>query len=137
MPSYFCPTWITFPAIGDHSIGFISIAQNTILPFELARVFWTYHTPSGVTRGRHAHYELEQILIAITGEIKIQTENRKGEKELFILDSPEKGLYLPPHYWHTMEYSTHALQLTLASADYTEADYIRSYEVFKNGTDPE
>jgi hypothetical protein len=35
-------------------------------------------------RGGHAHYELEQILIAVAGKIIIDTELLSGKKEQFV-----------------------------------------------------
>ncbi|HRE98826.1 MAG TPA: FdtA/QdtA family cupin domain-containing protein [Flavobacteriales bacterium] len=126
------PHIIDFNQIGDSAIGFISVAESQRkLPFEIKRVFWTYYTPQNVTRGRHAHYVTEQVLIAVAGTIKVSVEIPGAEKLEYLLDSPSKGLYLPPNAWHTMEYSHNAVQLALASTNYDESDYIRDYSDFK------
>lgn len=127
------PHLITFPSIGQSELGYISVAENTELPFIIQRVFWTFYTPQEVIRGRHAHHQLEQILIAVAGTIKVKTEDRQGAEQVFILDKPHEGLYLPPDHWHTMQYSHTAVQLTLASMPFQESDYIRDYDVFKRG----
>lgn len=127
------PYLIEFPGIGRSDIGYISVGENGNLPFRVQRVFWTYYTPQEIIRGRHAHYELEQILIAVSGIIQVKTENRSGEIQEFLLDKPHTGLYLPPDHWHTMQYSHTAVQLTLASLPYDESDYIRDYQVFQKG----
>lgn len=124
---------LDFKSIGQPEIGYISVAEySTNIDFDIKRVFWSYYTPHHITRGRHAHYKLYQVLIAVSGIIKIETETRAGEKQEFLLDSPDKGLYLPPHYWHTMKFSHNAVLLSLASMEYDESDYIRAYEQFKN-----
>lgn len=133
MKSWPLPYLIDFPAIGQSDLGYIAVAENTSLPFVVQRVFWTFYTPQEVIRGRHAHYQLEQILIAVAGTIKVQTEDRQGQMQTFVLDKPGIGLYLPPDHWHTMQYSHTAVQLTLASMPYQEEDYIRDYHVFKSG----
>lgn len=126
------PHLIHFPKLGDPSIGYISVTeQSHLVPFEVKRIFWTYYTPENIVRGRHAHYRTEQVLVAIAGHIAVTTELADGTVELFQLDEPNVGLYLPPHAWHTMEYSRSAVQLVLASAPYTEMDYIREYGEFK------
>lgn len=126
------PHIIDFNQIGDSAIGFISVAESQRkVPFEIKRVFWTYYTPQNVTRGRHAHYVTEQVLIAVAGTIKVSVEIPGAEKLEYLLDSPSKGLYLPPNAWHTMEYSHNAVQLALASTNYDESDYIRDYSDFK------
>jgi WxcM-like, C-terminal len=126
------PHLLTFPAIGDSAIGFISIAQaQKELPFELKRTFWTYYTPESVVRGRHAHVHTEMVLIALNGRIIVYTEMPNGDKETFVLERPTQGLYMPPLCWHTMQYTHTAVQLVLASSEYDEKDYIRKYEDFQ------
>lgn len=55
------PHIIQFPKIGKTIESYIPIAENDTLPFEVKRVCWTYFTPESITRGSHAHYDLEQI----------------------------------------------------------------------------
>lgn len=133
MNDYKNPYIIEFPKIGDESIGYISVTEfnNNQLPFEIKRVYWTYNTAEFILRGRHAHYNTEQILIAINGKILVTTELANSEIKVFTLDKPNIGLYIPPHVWHTMQYSVDAVQLVLASTHYDENDYIRSYNEFK------
>lgn len=125
------PYIIDFKKIGEIDIGYISVAENKDLPFTVNRVYWTYYTPESIVRGRHAHFKLEQILIAVSGRIIVTTESKQGEIQTFVLDSPNKGLYLPPHLWHTMQYSHSSVQLALANMAYSESDYIRNYDEFK------
>jgi len=125
------PYIIDFSRVGDPGIGYISIAQNDKLPFDVKRVFWTYYTPESIVRGRHAHHATEQILVAVTGRIIVTTESAKGDINTFILDRPEIGVYIPPNVWHTMQYSHTAVQVVMASSLYKADDYIRDYEEFK------
>ena len=126
------PHLINFPKLGDPEIGYISVTeQQQLVPFEVKRIFWTYYTPESIVRGRHAHHTTEQVLVAAAGRITITTELADGTTEIFRLEDPHVGLYVPPHAWHTMQYSHSAVQLVLASAPYQETDYIREYEDFK------
>ena len=128
------PRFIYFPSHGASNVGFITVAEaGTSLPFEVKRVYWTYYTPNNIERGGHAHHQLYQLLTAVSGIIDITTESRNGRQETFILNSPDKGLLLPPPYWHTMRFSHNAVLLSLANMPYEEADYIRDYELFKQG----
>ncbi|SNC67769.1 WxcM-like, C-terminal [Hymenobacter gelipurpurascens] len=126
------PYLFDFPRVGNHNIGYISIAEvSTGLPFQVKRVFWTYHTPESIVRGRHAHHQTAQILVAVSGRIVVLTEMPNGELQTFVLDRPDIGVYLPPYCWHTMQYSQNAVQMALASTEYTADDYIRDYAKFK------
>tara|TARA_Y100000589_G_scaffold328039_1_gene371207 strand:+ start:29186 stop:29617 length:432 start_codon:yes stop_codon:yes gene_type:complete len=126
------PYIITFPKIGDDNIGFISVCENyKEIPFTINRVFWTYNTPANVTRGNHAHFESEQVLLALNGIIKLTLETINGKTYSFILDTPNKGIYIPIKTWIKMEYLNEATQLVLASTKYDESEYIRDYNKFK------
>ena len=125
------PTIINFPKIGNTALGYISLAEKDTLPFDVKRIYWTYFTPEDVERGAHAHYELEQILVAVAGRITVNTEMPDGSKQTFILESPDKGVFLPKYSWHIMQYSHNAVQMCIASMVYEEIDYIRDYNEFK------
>ncbi len=126
------PHIINFKKLGKPSEGYISISETQKdVPFEIKRNFWTYFTPEEVVRGRHAHFETEMVLIALAGRIVVNTEMPDGSLNVFVLDKPDVGLYMPKLCWHTMQYSHNAVQLVIASSLYNEADYIRSYEDFK------
>ena len=133
MPSYPAPHLLTFSQIGDASIGYLSVSENAVppLPFAVQRVFWTYYTPDNILRGRHAHRATEHVLLAVAGYIIVTVESATGELEVFRLESPHMGLYVPPNVWHTMQYSPGAVQLALASHLFSEEDYIRDYQEFK------
>lgn len=124
------PYIITFPKIGETALGYISIAEKENLPFVPKRIYWTYYTPEEVERGGHSHYDLQQILVAVSGRVTVTTELTNGEKQEFLLESPNKGLYIPKMCWRTMKYSHNAVQLCIASMEYTEDDYIRDYDEF-------
>ncbi|MDB5033655.1 MAG: dTDP-6-deoxy-3,4-keto-hexulose isomerase [Chlorobi bacterium] len=125
------PRLMQFSKLGDSSIGFITVAEGESIPFEIRRVYWTYYTPQDVQRGRHAHHHLRQILIAAAGTILIRTEMADGRSGQYPLDTPWTGLYMPPHCWHTMDFSHNAVLLCLASMEYSENDYIRDYQEFR------
>ena len=119
--------------IGKSEIGYISFLQGKSdeIPFEIKRVYWTYFTPNEVLRGGHAHKKLNQVIFAVSGIITFTTEDLQGNKETFVLDTPNKGLFLPEKYWRDIQFSHNAVLLCLASEVYTAEDYIRDYDEFK------
>ncbi|MBS1573210.1 MAG: FdtA/QdtA family cupin domain-containing protein [Bacteroidetes bacterium] len=124
------PYLLEFSKIGASNLGYISVAEKQNLPFEVKRIYWTYFTPEDVQRGGHAHYELEQILIAVAGKIIIKTEMLDGKKQEFILEKPNIGLYIPQMCWRQMQYTHNAVQMCIASMEYAESDYIREYQEY-------
>ncbi len=126
------PYIIDFPQIGDSCVGYISVTeQNDSVPFKIKRIFWTYFTPESVVRGRHAHHETEQVILAAAGRIIVTTEDAFGNINIFTLSDPYKGVYIPPNIWHTMQYTHNAIQIVFASTEYNKNDYIRDYDEFK------
>lgn len=125
------PYIFELPSIGSLEIGFLCFSEFANFPFIPKRVFWSYYTPDSVIRGRHAHFETQMILFAVSGSIVVQTEDVFENKHSFILDNPRSGLYIPKLTWHTMKYSHNAVQLVLTSTNYDEKDYIRDYHEFK------
>ena len=125
------PHIINFNKIGSPHLGYISVGENhENVPFEIKRVYWTYYTPQDVTRGGHAHYDLEQVIVAVSGTITFTTEDLQGNKVEFILDSPDKGLFIPKLIWRDIKFSHNAVLLCMASEKYIASDYIRDYKTF-------
>lgn len=126
------PYIIEFEKIGDPSLGYISVAEEySNIPFKIKRVYWTYFTPNHVKRGNHAHKKLQQVIIAVSGIIEFTLIDKNNQQQIFILDNPNVGLFIPNEYWREIKFSHNAVQLCLASEKYDENDYIREYEEFK------
>ena len=125
------PELIQLRKIGKPSLGYISVVENNDnIPFEIKRVYWTYFTPNHVERGNHAHKILQQLIVAVSGIIEFVLIDKKGNKQKYILDNPNIGLYIPEGYWREIKFSHSAVLLCLASEKYDEEDYIRNYEEF-------
>ncbi|MBI3519564.1 MAG: FdtA/QdtA family cupin domain-containing protein [Bacteroidetes bacterium] len=127
------PYLIDLTPLGSNEIGFLTAVEfPAIVPFEIKRVYWTYLTPQDVERGRHAHKELEQFIVAVAGKIEFDLESRDGKFLKYTLDNPAKALYIPKGYWRTIRFTSDAVLLCLASLKYDKDDYIRDYNEFKN-----
>ena len=119
-----------FPPHGDERGQLVAIEEQKDLPFDIKRVYYIYDTLPGVRRGFHAHQNLEQILICVSGSCKIHLDNGRETAEV-LLDKPWEGLYISNDMWREMyDFSEGAVLLVLASRHYDEADYIRDYDAF-------
>ena len=127
------PEIINLDKIGSSELGYITIAEEQKnIPFDIKRVYWTYYTPQDVVRGGHAHKNLEQVIFAVSGTITFNTQDQQGNKQTFVLDHPSKGLYIPNLIWRDIHFTHNAVLLCLASELYTEDDYFRDFDEFKN-----
>lgn len=125
-PFYF----IDFPQFADERGKLAFIEGFRHIPFNIARVYYLYDLPVGGLRGAHAHKDLEQVLIAISGQFRVVLHDGDQESEIW-LNNPSKGLFTGKMLWHTMDsFSPNACVLVLASAPYDEADYIRNFDEF-------
>ena len=124
------PTLIELPKIID-SRGNLSVVENNKeIPFDIRRVYWLYEVPTGELRGGHAHTDLQQVLIAIHGSLKIIVDDGKN-RQTFTLNKPNQGLYIGNNIWREMsDFSDGAVCLVLASKPYDPAGYIRNYNDF-------
>lgn len=121
------PRLFVLPSAGSDDIGLLTIAERDNLPFDVKRVYWTFDVPEHKIRGHHAHHELEQLIIAVHGQIELIIETSDRQRYMFLLDHPTKAVYIPCMCWREIRFAPGATLLCLASQEYNEADYIRSY----------
>jgi len=100
------------------------------LPFDIKRVYYLYDIPGGENRGGHAHYELQQLIVAAGGSFDVLLDDGINKK-VVTLNRPDYGLLIVLGIWRElMEFSSGANCLVLASNGYDENDYIRNYDEF-------
>jgi len=111
--------------------GNLSVGEfEKTVPFTPKRYFLSFEVPSEKTRGEHAHRQCKQFLICVNGRCSVVADDGKNRQE-FLLDRPDLGLYLPPMTWGIQyRYSADATLLVFASEYYDNSDYIRDYAEF-------
>lgn len=121
---------IELPRITDPR-GNLTVAEaNKNIPFDIKRVYWLYDVPGGECRGGHAHKQIKEILIAVSGSFHVTLDNGK-EKQTFLLNHPYQGLLIDTKTWRTLDdFSSGAVCVVLASDFYDENDYIYNYNDF-------
>ena len=123
---------IELPIVHNLS-GSITVLENDFnIPFEIKRVYYLYDIPMNSERGGHAHYELEQYVIAASGSFSFILDDGFSKREVF-LNHPNKALHIKQGIWREMKgFSSGSICLVLASINYDESDYIRDYKQFLN-----
>lgn len=124
---------LSFTPHGDDRGQLIALeALSEEIPFEVKRVYYIFDTTPGTVRGKHAHKELKQVLICLSGACTVVCEMPNGTRSEHRLDWPDRGLLIDGLVWREMkDFSKDAVLLVLASEHYDEKDYIRDYETFK------
>ena len=125
---------IEFKKLGDDRGSLISLEQHKNIPFEVKRIYYIFGTKEGVSRGFHAHKNLEQVAICVKGSCRFLLDDGKNKEEI-VLDDPSIGLYISNITWREMhDFSEDCVLIVLASELYDESDYIRNYQDFQNQT---
>lgn len=123
---------ISFKSLGDDRGSLVALEENNNVPFEIKRLYYIFNTKQGVARGFHAHKQLKQLAVCVSGSCRIILDNGK-QKEEIVLDNPETGLIIEDLTWREMhDFSADCVLLVLANDFYDEADYIRDYDEFLN-----
>ncbi len=121
---------IDLPKIADPRGNLTVAEQMHHVPFDIARVYWTYDIPGGGRRGGHAHRTCQEVLIAVSGSFDVEVFDGH-ERQVFHLNHPYQALYIGTGVWRTLEdFSSGAVCLVLASEPFNEAEYIYDYEEF-------
>lgn len=121
---------IELPRIADPRGNLTFIEGNRHIPFGIERVYYLYDVPGGASRGGHAHRELHQLLIAMSGSFDVLVDDGRT-KRTFSLNRSYVGLFIPHLIWRELlNFSSGAVCTVLASNRYDEAEYFRDYDDF-------
>lgn len=121
---------IHFPRITDARGNLSFVENNKHIPFEIKRVYYLYDVPAFAARGGHAHKQLKQVLLALSGSFNVHLDDGK-EKAIVTLNKPWEGLLITRMVWRELSnFSSGSACLVLASETYDEEDYYRDYAEF-------
>lgn len=125
---------ITLPNRSARELTFIE--DNDHVPFPIARVYYLYDVPGGADRGGHAHKQLKQLIVAISGSFDVVLDDGRERKKVQ-LNRSYHGLLVTSMIWREIEnFSSGAVCLVLASRPYEEEDYYRDYDTFRRAVGP-
>lgn len=121
---------INFPKITDPRGNLTFIEGSRHISFDIKRVYYLYDVPGGAERGGHAHKELQQLIIAMSGSFDVVLDDGFG-KWRYHLNRSYYGLYICPMMWREIDnFSSGSVCMVLASTFFEEADYYRNYDEF-------
>lgn len=122
---------LNFQVRGDERGSLIALeGLSPQIPFAIKRVYYIFGTTTNVVRGKHAHYNLKQVLVCTSGRCDIDVFDG-AIRQTISLDTPAKGLLIDGFIWREMKnFSPDCVLLVLASEHHNEKDYVRSYEQF-------
>jgi hypothetical protein len=123
---------VLLPKIADPRGNLTFIESTRHIPFEIRRVYYLYDVPGGADRGGHAHKELHQLIVAMSGSFDVVLDDG-AERKRFHLNRSYSGLYVCPMIWRALDnFSSGSVCMVLASNLYAEDDYYRNYDAYVN-----
>jgi hypothetical protein len=121
---------VDLPQIHDPRGNLTFIEGGNHIPFDIQRVYYLYDVPGGAERGGHAHKELHQLIIAMSGSFDVVLDDG-AEKRRYHLNRSYFGLYVSPMIWRELDnFSSGSVCMVLASNRYSEEDYYRDYDEY-------
>lgn len=122
---------IDLPRINEPRGNLSFVEGGRHVPFEIKRVYYLYDVPGGAARGGHAHKNLQQLIIAMSGSFDVHLDDGRTKKVVH-MNRSYNGLYVCPMIWREIcNFSSGAVCLVLASIFYDEDDYYRDYAQFQ------
>lgn len=126
------PKLIPITAVSEARGTLIAAEALAQVPFAISRFFVVTGVPQGERRGEHAHHRCEQFLVCLQGSVDAVAETSET-RDVFQLDTPTQGLYIPPMTWGgQFNHSPDAILLVLASEPFDVEDYIHDYDIFRS-----
>jgi hypothetical protein len=121
---------VDLPKIQDPRGNLTFIEGSNHIPFDIQRVYYLYDVPGGSERGGHAHKDLHQLIIAMSGSFDVVLDDGSNKKRVHLCRS-YYGLYVCPMIWRELDnFSSGSVCMVLASNKYDESDYFRNYAEF-------
>lgn len=121
---------LDLPKVADHRGNLTFVEGGDHIPFDIARVYYLYDVPGGAERGGHAHRDLHQLIVAMSGSFDVVLDDGL-EKRRFHLNRSYQGLLVVPMLWRELDnFSSGSVCMVLASNKYDEADYYRDYDAY-------
>lgn len=121
---------LEFNIKGDDRGSLVALEELREVPFEIKRVYYIFDTKAEVSRGYHAHKDLNQLLICLSGSFDLSIDN--GEKKVKVrLEKRNQGVVLGSMIWREMSnFSDDCVVMVLADRIYDPQDYIKDYNKF-------
>lgn len=123
---------IQLPTHGGGDGSLVALEEmSDVVPFELRRIYYIYGVKRTLRRGFHAHKNLKQLLVCVSGGCDFLLDNGL-ERDVIRLDSSNCGLLIKQPLWREIyNFTEDCVLVVLASEHYDTEDYLRDYKEFR------
>ena len=117
---------IEFPILGDERGSLISLEATKNIPFEIKRVYYIWDTAHDAIRGKHAHRNLEQVIICVRGSCDFIVDDGVN-RETIHLNNQAQGLYISNYVWREFTNFSEDCMVVVTNEGYVKRVSTRSY----------
>ena len=124
--------WFVMPlrVHADERGSLVAVEAGIDVPFAIERVYYLYGAGARAERGFHAHHNLQQLAVSVSGSCTFLLDDGAYHEHVR-LERPDVGLFIGSMVWREMrDFSADCVLLVLASRHYEEGDYIRDHGEF-------
>lgn len=110
---------------------FLAVEGLKDIPFEIKRIFYIFGGDRELVRGKHANRKSQFVLFNVSGTSKVKVIDENRNYQVYNLDAPNKGIFLPEMVWKEMyDFSEDSILMVLTNEYYDSTEYIRSFDEF-------
>ena len=121
---------IKLKTIVDSRGSLVQIQKNSIIPLNIKRIFYIYGVPKNKNRGFHAHKKQSQLIICMSGILRVKIKINTITK-YFQLSNKNEGLYIPPKIWvDEIKFNKNTVAMVIVDDVFKEDDYLRNYDEY-------
>ena len=115
-------------AISDGDAILSVFDYSHVLGFKPVRFFFI-NSAKITKRGGHSHKECAQLISITKGTARVTIKTPLQER-IWIANSLNTALYIPPGHWVEIEMNIDTTVTVLADKSFSEEDYIRDFDTY-------
>ena len=119
---------LSFTVHGDDRGSLVAIETGQEIDFQIRRVYYIYGTRADVVRGKHAHRDMKQIMLCVSGSCDVDLFDGQNETTVR-LNNTGGGIYISGFVWREMKnFSQDCVLLVLTDTLYKDTEYVYDKE---------
>ena len=118
---------IRVPNVRDKRGALAFAEAQTVIPFDVQRVFWIFDVPKDAIRGGHAHWVCSEFVVPVSGAFTIVVDDGQ-QRSSVRMEHPDEGILIPSGVWCKLcDFEPGTVLVVMASHHYDVTGYVHDY----------